>query len=552
MGRISIFYCLGIGLWCLYAFINAEEQRTVWLIGDSTMAAKAPEKYPETGWGVPFSKFFNKSIKVENHAQNGRSTKSFIAEGRWKSVYRQLKNGDYVFIQFGHNDEKVEKPEVGTSLAVFKDNLAKMVDETRRKQAIPVLLTPIARRNFVNGKLQDTHGGYPAAMRTVADSLDVALIDMTKKSEKLLSTMGDIMSKQFFLHLPAGDSLYPEGVEDNTHLNVKGAEAIASLVLEGMIALKLDLISAAKSIITVAQDGSGTYRTVQEALEAVPDHQSNTTTILIKPGIYHERLIVKASKSHVKLLGEDPLRTILTYDNFASKIDSSSGEKYGTTGSSSFFVYGSDFTAENISFVNASGPVGQAVAVNITGNRVAFRNCRFLGFQDTLYVKGPQDDETNQSLQYFEACYIEGTVDFIFGAATALFVNCELHSKGAGYVTAASTPEDKAYGFVFMDCQLTGDAKPETVALGRPWRPYAKVVYLDCRMESHIRREGWDNWNKKENESTAFFAEYGSKGPGGRRRDRLPWTKQLHTEEASKFTKQAILQGWEPRFATRD
>lgn len=307
------------------------------------------------------------------------------------------------------------------------------------------------------------------------------------------------------------------------------------------------LKAADRDTIVVAKDGSGEYTSIQKAFDAVTESKSSVLIILIKPGVYKERLRLKPSKKRVELVGEDANKTILTYDNFASKINPETGSNYGTTGSSSFFVEADYVTAENLTFANSAGPVGQAVAVNITGNRVAFKNCRFLGFQDTLYTKGPQDDKSKESLQYYENCYIEGTVDFIFGAATALFVNCELHSKeSGGYVTAASTPEHKKYGYLFIDCKLTGENPPASVALGRPWRPYAQVVYINCEMDAHIIPEGWNNWGKEENESTVFYAEYNSKGKGANQHKRVKWAKTLSEEEAKLYTKEQVLGDWVP------
>jgi len=307
------------------------------------------------------------------------------------------------------------------------------------------------------------------------------------------------------------------------------------------------LKAADRDTIVVAQDGSGEYTSIQKAFDAVTESKSSVLIILIKPGVYKERLRLKPSKKRVELVGEDANKTILTYDNFASKINPETGSNYGTTGSSSFFVEADYVTAENLTFANSAGPVGQAVAVNITGNRVAFKNCRFLGFQDTLYTKGPQDDKSKESLQYYENCYIEGTVDFIFGAATALFVNCELHSKeSGGYVTAASTPEHKKHGYLFIGCKLTGESPPASVALGRPWRPYAQVVYINCEMDAHIIPEGWNNWGKEENESTVFYAEYNSKGKGANQHKRVKWAKILNEEEAKLYTKEQVLGDWVP------
>lgn len=551
MMRRLFFSCILLGVLILaLGFDSYKNRKTIWMVGDSTMAMKAADKYPETGWGVPFADCFDDRVQVENRAMNGRSTKSFIDEGRWQYVYENLKKGDYVFIQFGHNDEKVDKPKVGTSLPEYRRNLSFMVGQVREKGAFPILLTPIARRNFVHGLLQDTHLDYPKAMQQVADSLDVPLIDMTVMSGRLLASLGEEASKELFLHLGPGDKNYPQGVVDNTHLNVAGARAIAHLVVEGLKSKDIPLRALLKRgrTLIVAQDGTGDFATLQRAIDAVPDDSQEEHTIYIKKGIYKERLVLPASKKRVKMIGEDVRSTVLTFDNYASKIDSLTGQEFGTTGSSSFFIHADDFTAENITFENSSGPVGQAVAVNVMGNRVAFRNCRFLGFQDTLYTKGPQDDMGRESLQYYKDCYIEGTVDFIFGAATAYFDRCTLFSKQrSGYITAASTPKGKAHGYVFYQCKLEGDAPARSVYLGRPWRPYSHVVFIGCTMGGHIREAGWDNWRNPENERSASYAEYASKGEGSEGA-RVPWSKQLTREEKSFYAKEKVLAGWDIGF----
>lgn len=291
---------------------------------------------------------------------------------------------------------------------------------------------------------------------------------------------------------------------------------------------------------TVAQDGSGDFTSVQAAVNSIPDNNSSFITIYIKRGTYKERITISTSKSFIRFIGENVESTKLTFDNFSSKKDSA-GKEYGTTGSSSLFVNGNNITFENITFENSSGPVGQAVAVNISGDKVAFNNCRFLGFQDTLYTKG------NMSLQYYKDCYIEGTVDFIFGSSTVVFENCTLHSKlRGGAVTAASTPQTSKFGYVFIRCNLTSDSPRGSVVLGRPWRPYAKTVFIECRMAEHIKPEGWDNWGKAENEKTAFYAEYKSKGKGGHSRQRVSWSHQLTKQEAKEYTVENVLGGWKP------
>jgi pectinesterase len=287
----------------------------------------------------------------------------------------------------------------------------------------------------------------------------------------------------------------------------------------------------------VAKDGSGDFITVQEAIDAVPDFRKNRTTIFIKNGVYTEKLVLPGSKTDVSFIGEDVEKTILTHNDFASK-KNIFDEEMGTTGSTSFYIFGNGFIAQNITFENSSGPVGQAVAVRIDGDMVAFNNCRFLGFQDTLYPHG------DNSRQYYKNCYIEGTVDFIFGWSTAVFEECTIFCKDQGYITAPSTAEDKPFGFVFLRCKITGDAPGNSFYLGRPWRPYGKSAFLECEMSNQIKPEGWHNWNKPEVEKTAFFAEYKNSGIGADIEKRVKWSHQLSAEEAQQYTIQNILGEW--------
>src|SRR5690606_21990772 len=258
---------------------------------------------------------------------------------------------------------------------------------------------------------------------------------------------------------------------------------------------------------------------------------------------YKEKLVLAASKTNVSLIGEDAEVTVVTNDDFAQK-KNKFGEEMGTTGSTSFFVFGDGFYAKNITFENSAGPVGQAVAVRVDGDKVVFEKCRFLGFQDTLYPHG------DRSRQYYKDCYIEGTVDFIFGWSTAVFENCEIFSKkGGGYVTAASTEEATEFGFVFIDCKLTSDGEPASVYLGRPWRDCAQTVFINTEMGAHINPEGWHNWSKPNAEKTAFYAEYGSKGPGANASQRVHWSHQLTEEQGSKYSVKSVLagaDGWDP------
>jgi pectinesterase len=291
--------------------------------------------------------------------------------------------------------------------------------------------------------------------------------------------------------------------------------------------------------ITVSQDGSGDFKTVQEAVNAVKDSNTSVTTIYIKNGIYKEKLRLPASKTNVHFIGESVNKTILTYNDYASKKDSE-GKDIGTSGSASLFIFGDGFTAENITFENSAGPVGQAVAVRVTGDKAKFINCRFLGFQDTLYTHG------DNSRQYYKNCYIEGTVDFIFGAATALFDHCTIYGKKGGYYTAASTPEGHKFGYVFRNCKITGDAPAGSYYLGRPWRPSAKTVFINCDIGNTVKAEGWDNWGKAENEKTAYYGEYNNHGEGASTNGRVSWSHQLSKREAKDYTITNILAGWNP------
>lgn len=291
----------------------------------------------------------------------------------------------------------------------------------------------------------------------------------------------------------------------------------------------------------VAQDGSGNFTTVQEALNAVPDFRKATTTIFIKNGVYKEKLNLSSSKHLVTLIGESVTNTILTYDDWAQK-KNIFGEEKGTSGSSSFYVYGPQFTAQNITFQNTAGPVGQAVALFVAGDKARFINCRMLGFQDTLYTYG------YASRQYYYKCYIEGTVDFIFGSSTAVFEDCEIFCKKAGYVTAASTPDSTKYGYVFFNTRIHGDAPEDSFYLGRPWRSYAKTVFINCDLGKQIKPEGWHNWNKSDAEKTSFYAEYQSKGLGANNNARVKWSHQLTAKEVSdNYTLEKIFKDWKPK-----
>ncbi|MFD0941628.1 rhamnogalacturonan acetylesterase [Pedobacter boryungensis] len=235
-------FLIGLGFVLISSFTAIKrEPITLYIIGDSTAANKQPKAFPETGWGMELQSFFDTNVKVDNRALNGRSTKSFINEKRWDAILTTLKEGDYVLVEFGHNDEKIDKPEIGTSLNEFKINLIKYIQETQAKKATPILLTPIARRNFKNGILVDTHKGYPNVVRKLADSLHIPLIDMELKTKKLLTGLGDEPSKRLFNYVDSGNVNYPAGKKDDTHLSPDGAKVVAGLVVAGIKEIKVNL-----------------------------------------------------------------------------------------------------------------------------------------------------------------------------------------------------------------------------------------------------------------------------------------------------------------------
>lgn len=292
--------------------------------------------------------------------------------------------------------------------------------------------------------------------------------------------------------------------------------------------------------IVVAQDGSGNFKTVQAAFDAIPNNNKKPITVFVKIGVYKEKLHLDSSKTFVTLIGEDKFNTVLTYDDHTGKV-LPSGEVINTRTSSSFLIKANDFTAKNISFQNDAGfTAGQAVAVEADGDRDAFFNCRFLGFQDVLFTNN------DHARQFYKNCYIEGTTDFIFGSSTTWFQQCHIHSKKNSHVTAASTPQQNQFGYVFNDCVLTGDSSLHNVSLGRPWRPYASVVYIHCYLGQHIKPEGFSNWNQTDNYKTTRYAEYKNYGPSSDTSVRVNWSRQLRDEEAKKYTVKNIFGNWDP------
>lgn len=334
--------------------------------------------------------------------------------------------------------------------------------------------------------------------------------------------------------------------------------------------------------ICVAQDGTGDYSCIQHAIDAVPDDSTSITNIYIQAGIYNEKLHIE--KPYVRLIGDPDQPTVITYNDYARKTFPD-GSLYHTFYSYTVFVGSDDFGAEHVTFINTAGAgeqVGQALAVYVDSDRADFRHCRFIGQQDTLFTgplpPQPKDRSTfggpregaprRKQRQYYKHCYIEGNIDFIFGSATVVFEQCEIfarkrallsqvsadleatdHLSIHGWLTAASTPEDVKYGYVFINCQLTSDAPLHSFYLGRPWRNYAKVAFIRCDLGEHIHPEGWHNWNKPEAESSVIYKEYGNQGAGASREQRVSWSSLLDRTEVEEYTVACILagdDGWIP------
>ncbi len=286
------------------------------------------------------------------------------------------------------------------------------------------------------------------------------------------------------------------------------------------------------SYSVVAQDGSGNFTSIQEAINASKSFPYKRKTIFIKNGIYYEKIKIHEWNPNLSLIGESKESTIITFDDYFNKINLGINSTFYTY---TLLVEGDQFIAKNLTIKNAAGEVGQAVALAINANNSIISNCAILGNQDTLYVTG------KNKKQYLSNCYIEGTTDFIFGAATVLFENCIIHSLKNSFVTAASTPEGADYGFVFKKCKLTAAANVTSVYLGRPWRIFAKTVFLECDYGNHILPEGWNNWSKPEAEISSFYAEFNCHGEGSKTDKRVSWSRQLKKGAAKKYSIETVL-----------
>jgi pectinesterase len=246
--------------------------------------------------------------------------------------------------------------------------------------------------------------------------------------------------------------------------------------------------------------------------------------LYIKNGIYNEKIELPANNTDVTFIGENVDSTIITFNDYSGK------GKHTTFTSYTAKISGNRFRAENITFANSAGPVGQALALYVDADKAVFKNCKFLGNQDTIFTSG------EQSRQLFTDCYIEGTTDFIFGPATAVFQNCTIRAKANSFITAASTTPGKAFGYVFMNCKIIADSSVDKLYLGRPWRANAKTVFIHCGLPKAIVQEGWNNWGNPENEKTVYYAEYRSTGEGAAPDKRVKWSKQLNDKQVQSYS----------------
>jgi pectinesterase len=527
------------------------------LIGDSTTQDR-------TGWGLGFKQFVDTNhAECINLAMGGRSSMSFMKEGRWTNALA-LK-GDYYLIQFAHNNEP-GKPGRSTDMPTFVADMTKYVDDALAIGAKPVLVTPLTRRQWDREnptKIKSSLEPYAAEVRKIAQEKHVPLIDLHARSLELCEKLGREKCYEF------SPTKIVDGTNttyDGTHLVGIGRVMFAQLVVDELRKVTPELspvllaeprdknprLAEDRFDAIVSNDVSANYTNLQAAINAAPDNGSAPFRISIKPGRYEGQFIIPKEKHQIQFLGEDATNTIITYNLNVNETNATTNPRFKGTG---MVVLSDDFRAEKITFQNTSGDHGQALALRIDGDRAILKDCRMLGWQDTLMI--------NNGRQYFTNCYVAGRVDFIYGSAATVFDHCEIHSKNGGHITAANTPKDHPFGFVFLNCKLTGDPNPwispdgvpvntnsaPMADLGRPWRPYASVTYLNCEMGAHIKPEGWNNWRNPTNELTARYAEYASTGPGAHPDKRFKWTKQLTQAEADKITLDAVLGGndhWDP------
>ncbi|MGN7150863.1 pectinesterase family protein [Arthrobacter sp. SAFR-179] len=563
----------------------------IFVVGDSTSSAYQQSERPRAGWGQALPLLLGPQATVFDYAWSGASSKSFADAGLLDRVLALMQAGDYLLISFGHNDEKVADPARGTLPdTTFKEYLGRYIDGARARGGKPVLVTPVERRRFDSlGNAKDSHGAYPQAVRELAAATGTPLVDLTASSKDLWQQLGPEGTKTQFLFLAPGEHpQYPQGSEDNTHFQAAGAVAVARLVASELQSkeivppgyfLNIDAVAdpllemywpAERPVdvpVTLDVGPGRAFATVQSAIDSVPSGSLQRTVIRIQPGTYREAVRVPADKPRISFIGQGgrPEDVLLVFNNASGTPKPDGSGNFGTSGSASVRIDGPDFVARNLTISNdfdEAANMGmkdrQAVALHITGDRSVLSNVRLLGNQDTLLVNSPGAGV--QARFYFEGCYVEGDVDFIFGRGTAVFSGCEITSldRGSatnnGYVTAGSQDLSITYGYLFDQCRLVSDAARDTVHLGRPWHPsgdpkaVAQVLVRDSWLGAHISGTPWTDmsgfsWRE------ARFHEYNNRGPGAQV---TPDRPQLPEAEAGKYTVRAYLQGmdgWAPQLA---
>jgi pectinesterase len=556
--RLQLFR-LGLCLLCCQAVAHAADNASpkkirIVLVGDSTVTDHA-------GWGRGFVRYLTGDVECINTSQGGRSSRSFINEGRLKKAVEL--HGDYYLIQFGHNDQPGKGPERETDPATtYPEFLTQYIDAVRAIGAQPILVTSLVRRNFDPAhpdKILSTLTPYADAVKKLGAEINVPVIDLHASSLAFCEKLGPEKTAAF--------NPVKDGTADTTHLDGKGSVVFAGLVVNELRQLVPALAPyltttpsaadhyqpadvAGKAIAPapgaiVSADNSGTHLTVSAAVAAAPAGSDKPFVIVIKPGVYREHVRIPADKPFITLRGE-PGETAATVITCADNVNTpgGNGAKLPTRQSATVLVQGANFTAENITFENTTTREAhvQALAIYVEADRAAFSKCRFLGWQDTVRVE--------KGRQYFADCFISGHVDFIYGGGTAVFDRCEILARADGYLTAASTAEGSPFGLVFLDCRVTaGPAVSKGFYLGRPWRAHAATAFIRTELPAQLRAEGWNDWKKTDLEKTARYREYGNTGPGAKADGRVAWARALTDEEAKAFTVENILggkDGWQP------
>ncbi len=561
------WFAIGLGILITVTTLHAQTKPTshpvelkIALAGDSTVTDNA-------GWGGAFAKFFDERVQITNISKGGRSSSSFIQEGRWQQIL-DLKP-DYVLIQFGHNDQPGHGERENPADGSYRTWITQYVDQARANNIKPILVTPLSRREWddqtghINSKLKP----WADTVKAIAKEKVVPLIDLHDRSIEFYESFG---KEGCIVFSPPKKDKEGNDAWDGTHLNEIGgfmfgelmsyevAQAVPQIGQYRQWNVKPPAAATQPSTqisttkptpakvepatpkgaktIVVADDGSGEYRTIQEALKNVQDNNSDRTTIQIKPGVYHGQIVVEKSKQNVIFVGVNNETCILTYAlNVHDPLPPRENPRYHGYG---VVTEGDGFIADNLTIRNTSGDHGQAIALRVIGDKSIIRNCKLLGWQDTL--------RTDKKRHYFVNNYIEGRVDFIYADGIAVFQDCVIKSKNGGFVTAASTPENEKFGYVFFDCKLVSDDNVPAF-LGRPWRDFATTAFINCEMGAHIKPDGWDHWGSEQKKKTSRYSEYKSTGPGANPDARVKWSRQLTDEEAATYTIENIFRDWDPR-----